>query len=423
MKTLPGAARPTATTISAPPAPTPDPVLSDPTLAAALFHAWAGDALTLVSSPPGAGKTFLVTNLAARLAGRAHLRVAIAGQTRAQCIDLASRIADLGAPVAFLDGKSNKDQRPLGLHPAVTFLPGTSAQKHTIVVATTERWLRSGAGNHRADILLVDEAFQMDYASMGALGAIAPQFVMVGDPGQIDPVITADTTRWAHSPTGPHRAAPDALIATYGTDVIQLALPHTRRLGPDTTALIAPTFYPSLPFTSIRPPIHLTGPAGVIPELTHLPITPASGHDPVIADAAAATVRQLLTCTVTDTSGTRPMAPEDIAVVTPHVHHAAQISACLSDLGPGVLIGTANALQGSERTACVVIHPLIGAPEVSPFALDPGRTCVALSRHRAHATVITDTKTPALLDTAATHSPDNTTITCHQQVLTHLATC
>lgn len=421
MKTLAGKSRTTATMTSAPPAP--DPVLSDPTLAAALFHAWAGDPLTLVSSPPGAGKTFLVTNLAARLAGRANLRVAIAGQTRAQCIDLASRIATLGAPVAFLDGKANKDHRPLGLHPAVAFLPGTPAQQHQIVVATTERWLRSGAGHHRADILLVDEAFQMDYASMGALGAIAPQFMMVGDPGQIDPVITADTTRWEHSPTGPHRPAPDALIATYGEDVIQLALPHTRRLGPHTTALIAPTFYPDLPFTSIRLPIHLSGPTGPLPELAHVTINSASGHDPMIADAAAAAVRHLLTCTVTDAGGTRAMTPADIAVVTPHVHHAAQTSARLSDLGPDVLIGTANALQGSERTACVVIHPLIGAPEVSPFALDPGRTCVALSRHRAHATVITDTKTPALLDAAAAHSPENLTITQHQQVLAHLATC
>ena len=410
-----GAPTPAATTAAPTPPPTPAP--TDPTLAGALFAAWSGDPITLVSSPPGAGKTRLVTHLADQLATRAGLRVVIAGQTRAQSIDVASRIADLGTPVSFLDGKSRKGRRPHDLHPAALFHPGT-APRADITVATSERWTLNGPTSHRADILLIDEAYQMTYATLGALGALAPQIVLVGDPGQITPVVTGDTTRWEHDPTGPHVPAPDALLAAYGQHVTRLALPHTWRLGPRTTSLIAPAFYPHLPFTSARPPIYLTTPDGhPLPELTRTDIDPLSTHDPLIAHTAAARVRELLTTTVIDSDGARPLTCADIAVVTPHVHQAAQTSALLADLGPDLLIGTANSLQGSERLAVVVVHPLTGAHEATPFNLDPGRTCVALSRHRAHATVITDTRSLPVLAAATDADPTNPWPRTHRTLL------
>ena len=73
---------------------------------------------------------------------------------------------------------------------------------------------------------------------------------------------------------------------------------------------------------------------------------------------------------------------------------ATEDAARLADL-PGVLIGTANQAQGLERDAVVVIHPLAGYREAPAFATDPGRLCVALSRHRAHATIVVDVDTDA----------------------------
>ena len=55
-----------------------------------------------------------------------------------------------------------------------------------------------------------------------------------------------------------------------------------------------------------------------------------------------------------------------------------------------MLIGTANRAQGLERDVVVVIHPLAGYREAAPFATDAGRLCVALSRHRAYATIVVD---------------------------------
>ena len=67
---------------------------------------------------------------------------------------------------------------------------------------------------------------------------------------------------------------------------------------------------------------------------------------------------------------------------------------------PDVLVGTVNALQGLERAAVVALHPMAGYRSVEPFALDAGRMCVTLTRHRAHLTILTDPATAALLDTA-----------------------
>jgi hypothetical protein len=38
-------------------------------------------------------------------------------------------------------------------------------------------------------------------------------------------------------------------------------------------------------------------------------------------------------------------------------------------------------MQGLERDAVVVVHPLVGYLETPTFAIDTGRLCVAPSRH------------------------------------------
>src|SRR5919205_3801062 len=108
----------------------------------------------------------------------------------------------------------------------------------------------------------------MTYADLGALGPLSAQVVLVGDPGQIAPVVTGDSRRWQHWAAGPQRAAPDALLAAYPEAVTRLRLPHTWRLGPATTALIQPAFYADLPFTSARPPRHILVGGRALPELS-----------------------------------------------------------------------------------------------------------------------------------------------------------
>ena len=60
-----------------------------------------------------------------------------------------------------------------------------------------------------------------------------------------------------------------------------------------------------------------------------------------------------------------------------------------------------NGLQGLERPAVVALHPMAGYRAAETFALDAGRMCVTLSRHRAHLTILTDPATAPLLDKAS----------------------
>jgi hypothetical protein len=118
----------------------------------------------------------------------------------------------------------------------------------------------------------------MTYADLGGLGPLSAQVVLVGDPGQMAPVVTGDSRRWQSWAAGPQRAAPEALVAAYPDAVTRLHLSTSWRLGPHTTALIQPAFYADLPFSSARPPrhIHLGGTA--LPELSVRLVTPLAGR-------------------------------------------------------------------------------------------------------------------------------------------------
>jgi hypothetical protein len=262
----------------------------------------------------------------------------------------------------------------------------------------------------------------MTFADLGGLGPLSAQVVLVGDPGQIAPVVTGDSRRWQDLSAGPQRAAPEALLAAHPDAVTRLRLSHTWRLGPRTTALIQPAFYADLPFDSARPPRCLELRGTTVPELSVQMVAPMAGPgDPILAAAAAARVRELLDgrLVVEGEASGRLLGPRDVAVITPHVEQASAVAARLADL-PGVLIGTANQAQGLEREAVVVLHPLAGYREAPSFATDPGRLCVALSRHRAHATIVVDPDTDAVLRHAQAEAPRDSALAIQRQVLAAL---
>ncbi|WP_346559784.1 AAA domain-containing protein, partial [Microbacterium sp. PI-1] len=149
---------------------------------------------------------------------------------------------------------------------------------------------------------------------------------------------------------------------------------------------------------------------------------PATGGtaDPRVILAATQTVRDLLaTGTVTTPDGTRTLDPSDVAVIAPHVEQSALAAASLADL-PDVFVGTINQAQGLQREAVVAIHPLLGHDVTERFALDLGRLCVALSRHRAHVTVITDERSPESLAEALREQPQHSTFALHAALLARL---
>ena len=64
----------------------------------------------------------------------------------------------------------------------------------------------------------------------------------------------------------------------------------------------------------------------------------------------------------------------------------------------GVLVDTANRLQGREFDVVIVLHPLSGRRDATAFHLEAGRLCVLTSRHRHACIVVARGGIPELLD-------------------------
>ena len=382
-------------------------LLDSPMLARVLLAAWGGDAAVCVPACPGAGKSRLVALLAGALAHRVGLRVAVAAQTREQAAELARRIGAVSDRASLI--VSGVGKKPVAVD-GIRTVTGRSVrwERSTggeILIGTAARWLYVDPDLAGADVLLVDEAWQCTYADLGALGALARQVVCVGDPGQVAPVVTGSTEKWEGQATGPHRPAPAALLAAHGEAITVHQLTNSWRLGPQTCALVSQHFYPQMPFTSRRPDEAVIAPDGtVLPEIVSRPTEARNGPtDPSLLTALAERVRELTWHDYRRSDRCEALTAQDIAVVVPHVAQAGAVRALLADM-PDVLVGTVNALQGLERPAVVALHPMAGYRSAESFALDAGRMCVTLSRHRAHLTILTDPATAPLLD-AATDDP------------------
>lgn len=373
-------------------------IASGSVAAQARYHLWAGAPAVSIASPPGAGKTTLITQIAPDLATRGDYRIAVATPNRAQAVMIANRLAMVTGPGVVAMPASRRDHgskgrlnRPLGLHEDVDFVSSDAAALNAgarIVVATAAKW-RWTANTHytqqsRFDLLVVDEAYQVTWAGLRTIAGVAPQLLLVGDPGQIPPIVEVSTGAWRGRADAPHLPAPDVLAGLYPDDVTVLQLPSTFRCGPQTAHVLQP-LYP-FGFGSGRPETFIEGDAGRLPEIQVAMLPVSSPYDTTMFDAAADAVRELLGARlVVDGEPGRFIEPGDIAVVVPHVHQGVAISARLGDLSGVVTVGTTELTQGNEWPVVVALDPMNAfTPGTVDHVVDPGRLCVALSRATAH---------------------------------------
>lgn len=377
---------------------------ADDAVRAVLEAQWRGVPATRGDAPPGSGKTGLVERAAALSLGVLHERCAVATTTNEQCFDLARRLARAYPRLGFVLWVSEKLELPGDLRAlanlAIATDVGALPAGPCVVLANAAKWSWLRGSVAPFDLLVVDEAFQLPDYRYQQIAGLARRQLLVGDPGQIAPVIASPIERWRCDPAGPHVPCPEALVARR-PDVLRVRLPVSRRLVADTVAVVQPAFYPALPFAAATPDgaralrfdVSGTLPAdraldlaaqGASLVLAELPARVTGEADDDLSRALAAMVARGFArgATVLDEGREAPLRPEDVGVVCAHVTQVNAVRALLPAGCERVLVETAERFQGLERAVMFVHHPLSGRAAFSDFQLDAGRLCVMTSRHR-----------------------------------------
>ena len=351
-------------------------------VARALYEVMSGTRVTVVNSPPGAGKTTLVVEMVARLhAYDENMKILVAAPT------------NLGGASLLVKLHARLDGARIGGSKKIVELAGVGiATAGCAVSVKTVASVKLQSSADMVDVVVFDEAYQTSLADVVQAAAFARQVVMVGDPGQIGPVVTADTSPWDYlGSLGPASPAPHYFASR--PDAAQLAMPCTYRLGAATVAVIAP-LYP-FTFNSERPDCALMGDGGEpLGEVERIEVTdPDAPHDLDVMGRVALRAVKLAKSTMRVADGTtQALSGKDVAVV---VSHNSQVTAVRSHVAEyarahavdgEITIGTADSLQGGQWLAVVAVDPLIGHAVASPHSRSNGRLCVMLSRHIAHLT-------------------------------------
>lgn len=374
-----------------------------------------GCPLVIVDSPPGAGKTWLVETIAA-LAAHYGLRVGVIAPRAQQTYELVERLVRDFAPDRVQLLKSEDRDLPPGLVVNPHILPPMSHvrdlfQGPGIVIGTAAKFFLSTPAfdDRHFDLLICDEAYQLAYKDLAPLFRITKQTLLVGDPGQLLPLITADIARFEAAPYKVHWPVPRAMLRQFPeTPVVRL--PATRRLLQDTVTLVQPSLYSDLPFSS-----------AVNPATRQLRFSTGGMNSPVdraldmlsmgksivgvllpqsefLIDDVDEELSELISTIVqrffergAQWEGVGNLASTNIGCVDSHVNSAAATSRHLGIGGIStneLMVNTPEVWQGSQRAIMIIKNPLSGKRRLTSFDLDPGRLCVMLSRHEIGCIVV-----------------------------------
>lgn len=333
--------------------------------------------MLVIKAPPGGGKSTLLAELCFDLASRYGLSMTVATPTREQARSIGRKLLDhlpAGHVILALSATNPADVD------ARWAVPVERVGWGKVEIRTLDS-LRMSRTDTPSRLLIVDEAFQAPFALGASAARNVDQIVAVGDPGQIGPVVTVDTSVFDELEIAPHRPFAEVLPHLEGAQTIHLDA--TYRLGPRTRDLIAGLY--DFDFVSRRPPANLILNGYRLPEIQGV----ATAN---VVESAVARARDLCWGEFEFEGERRAMTPDDVAVLTSLRVHAAEAGARLRALGLGdVTVGTADQLQGGQWPAVVVIDPL-AASSISDHHLSLGRLCVMLTRHVGHCSFVT---TPA----------------------------
>lgn len=363
--------------------------------------------LAIIQAPPGSGKTSLLLKTVEQ-AYRRKKRCAVAAQTNSQADDICRRLArSFPRTPAIRFASAQHAATDLGASITWEVQGAHLPVGHCIVVSTSAKWGLAGIPIP-FDYVFVDEAWQLSWADFMLLGRVGERFVLIGDPGQIPPVVSVDVARWETSARPPHIAAPRVVLDDPALRPERWRLPATRRLPYDAAGLVQ-GFY-DFDFGSFAEPgarsikaakggrsaedasidrLRLGSVSGLlIPTPDAGP--PLERDDDIAASAARLVQRLLHRKAIVEIDGvSRPLAAEDIGLCATHrVMNSALHLALPKKLQRRVVVDTPERWQGLERPLMIVVHPLSGVVRPSSFDLETGRLCVMASRHLAGLVIV-----------------------------------
>jgi hypothetical protein len=391
-----------------------------------LRHVERRGELCVIKAPPGSGKTYTLLQAVVHAINRGD-RVAVATQTNAQSDDICRRLIRESRGLQICRFGAKGSSAPADLDGRVIWETDKNRlpTAECVVVATTAKWSLVEL-EQAFDVLFVDEAWQMAWGDFMLLQQVAPRFILIGDPGQIPPVVTIPVHRWETSPRAPHIPAPQLILLDNDIpNLLALDLPCCRRLPADSVDLVRP-FYDfdfrawarpgerfvkvtrAPKFDVVDPVIDLLRSGSTA--IATLP-TPNDGppleQDDEIATLTIRIAKRILqrgaVAAYDDDGRGRKLKPADIGISATHrVMNSAilrRLPADIRDQDSGIRVDTPERWQGLERKLMIVVHPLSGVVQPSAFDLETGRLCVMASRHRSGMIIVSRDHVPMTLDT------------------------
>lgn len=403
---------------------------------------YGGDRLCVVKAPPGSGKSFNLVQTLAAVVGT-DLRVVVAAQTNNQVDDLCAQIAQAYPKAHVVRFSSDRYNGTVASNVEILSKVDQLPSGPSIVVGTVSK-LAISTFDQSYDVLFVDEAWQMTWADLLTLRDVSARYVLIGDPGQIPPVVTVDVDRWEVSPVAPHRPAPDVILRNPELSRITtlLELDTCWRLPYDSVSLVQ-TFYDFTFGAHAQPGERFLRAARSLDSalvtdraieklarsstvvLTH----PSDGNDAAsepdteLAEVVARLAVRLLElrCVYAaddgDADTPRELVPADIGIVSTHnLMNTAIENALPAALRgkKGIRVTTPERWQGLQKPVMIAVHPLSGIARPSSFDLETGRLCVMASRHRSACFFVTRDNVGRTLDA---HLPNaDQALGCHDIV-------
>jgi hypothetical protein len=370
-----------------------------------------GERRVLVDSPPGAGKTRLVEDTAAEGATENGWRVGVGTNTRNQRDDFAvrfrSRFPRIPLQVMLSSGETPSSSLLVAGVPAINHFNHRN-RGAGVLVSTVHRHfygvdhVPNGASG-LYNLVIADEAYQIQYRNGGLpLDALAPNRLMVGDPGQIAPFTELDVEIFESARDHVLWSLP-AETARNEPDMPRFQLPNSRRLPPDTVKLLQPALYPTLPFgatatdaerrvvmaaagatgDAIDGALDAVGDGASIVAISLPDVGYELEVDPELSTVAVEVAKRVHYRRATWQHERRQIdINRDIFYIDSHVTSVTEAKAKFTAASIDLRADTPNVIQGQENLVAIVKHPLSSLQEADGFHLDPGRLCVMLSRHK-----------------------------------------